>query len=351
MLVNSLCYTVESVLQGHPDKVCDQIADAILDAFLQLDDNAKVAVECLGCGHNLVLAGEVSAITKIDAQNIAQEVYHDIGYLEPLHIASYIQGQSTQLRRVVDSGAAGDQAIMYGFACKSDFNFLPYGVLVANTIAKSIDTLRHRTHLFLPDGKLQISVRDGMIETLVVSVQHLSGVNIESLRRTIMENAIKPIVSPESIKTVLFNHNSSFVAGGFANDTGLSGRKLAIDNYGGLVPHGGGSFSGKDPSKVDRSGAYMARLVAKSIVANGLADSCIVALAYVFGEAEPVMVQLRTNNPGHDEKLTLLVNEQFDFRPLAIAERLDLRHTRFLPTATYGHFTDATYPWERTVSL
>ncbi len=351
MIVDSSHYTVESVLQGHPDKVCDQIADAILDAFLHDDDHAKVAVECLGSGDNLFLAGEVCSKAEIDTEHIAQEVYRNIGYIEPLNVANHIQAQSLQLRRAVDSGAAGDQGVMYGFACNSDFNFLPYGIFVANAIAKAIDTLRHRSHLFLPDGKLQVGIIDGVIDTLVMNVQHYPGTDLESLRKTVMENAVNPITSPENIKRVLFNHNSSFVAGGFRNDTGLSGRKQAIDTYCGLVPHGGGSFSGKDPTKVDRSGAYMARYVAKNLVANGYAESCIIAIAYAFGEADPVMVHIRTNDPMRDDKLMGLVSAKFDFRPPAIAERLDLRHIQYRPTATYGHFSDVTYPWERIVSL
>lgn len=351
MVIDLSNYTVEAVLQGHPDKVCDQIADAILDAFLQADDQAKVAIECIGSGNRLVLAGEVCSKAEIDTQNCAQEVYHDIGYLEPLEVAGHIQAQSPQLRRAVDSGAAGDQGVMYGFACRSDYNCLPYGVFVANAMAKATYTLRHRTRLFLPDGKLQVSIRDGNIDTLVISVQHYPEADLVSLCQMIMENAVKPVASIDTVKRVLFNHNSTFVEGGFANDTGLSGRKQAVDTYGGLAPHGGGSFSGKDPSKVDRSGAYMARFVAKNIVANGLAESCLITLAYAFSEAEPVMVHLRTNRPDHDDGLMALVKEHFDFRPPAIVERLDLRRIRYRPTSTYGHFSDATYPWERIVPI
>ncbi len=344
-------YTTEAVLEGHPDKVCDQIADAVLDAYLEADNQAKVAIECLGTGQFLFLAGEVSAEAEVDADRVAHSVYQDIGYPEKLTVIRQLQPQSFQLRRAVDSGAAGDQGIMYGFACNSEYNYLPYGVYVVNAIAKAIDTLRKRTHLYLPDGKVQVTVRDGEIETLVINIQHAADANVKVLGHTVLEKAVTPIVDVDVIQRVLFNHNSCFIAGGFANDTGLTGRKLANDTYCGLIPHGGGSFSGKDPSKVDRSGAYMARFVAKSIVANGLAESCTLSLAYAFGEAEPVMLHLHTGDSTRDDKLLRLLKETFDFRLGAIADRLGLKRTKYRPTATYGHFSDPAYPWEQIVAL
>jgi S-adenosylmethionine synthetase len=207
MLFDSSRYSVESVLQGHPDKVCDQVADSILDAFLQDDADAMVAVECLGCGDELYLAGEVSTKVQIDVERIARDVYRDIGYSQPLKVASHIQAQSSQLRRAVDSGTAGDQGIMYGYACNSGYNFLPYGVFLVSALAKAIDALRHRTQLFLPDGKVQASICDGMIETLVISVQHESEADMESLRDAVLKDAVNPIAPIKAIKKVMFNHN------------------------------------------------------------------------------------------------------------------------------------------------
>ncbi len=344
-------YTTEAVLEGHPDKVCDQIADAVLDAILQADAHAKVAIECLGTGSFLFLAGEIFADAEVDAEGVAHSVYKEIGYADKLTVIRRIQGQSSQLRRAVDSGAAGDQGIMYGFACASEFNYLPYGIYVVNAIAKAIDTLRKRTHIYLPDGKVQATIRDGAIETLVISVQHSPDADVELLRHTVLEKAVTPIVALDRIQRVLFNHHCDFVAGGFANDTGLTGRKIANDTYCGLIRHGGGSFSGKDPSKVDRTGTYMARFVAKSIVANGLAESCTISLAYAFGEAEPVMVHLNTEDRNRDDRLLAFVKDRFDLRPGAIADRLGLRQTKYRPTATYGHFSDPAYPWEQIAAL
>lgn len=344
-------YSVEAALQGHPDKVCDQIADTVLDAFLHADSNAKVAIECLGCGNQLHLAGEVSTSADVDVESIARGVYRDIGYTQAIHVSSHIQSQSAQLRGVVDSGAAGDQGITYGFATDSGFNYLPYGTFAINDIARAIDALRHRTRLFLPDGKVQATIRNGEIETLVISVQHEPAADLDSLRTSILDEAVRKVVALDAMKRVMFNNKSSFLSGGFANDTGLTGRKQAMDTYCGLVPHGGGSFSGKDPSKVDRSAAYMARFMAKSIVANGMADHCIISLAYAFGEADPVMIDVRTDNPDRDGTLLALISERFDLRPPAIIERLGLRHTLFRPTATYGHFTDPAYPWECVTQL
>jgi S-adenosylmethionine synthetase len=341
------CYAVESVLEGHPDKVCDQIADAILDAYLAIDRAARVAIECLGCGDTLFLAGEVSSTEPVDVESIAREVYRAIGYTEQLRVVNMIQAQSSQLAGVVESGAAGDQGVIYGFACRTEFNALPYGVWAVSGLARDIDLLRRRTNRLRPDGKVQLCVRGDHAAALVISVQHDPDESLEALRELIAEEIVRPWFPSGDLPRLLINHKSAFVKGGFANDTGLTGRKLAVDTYCGLAPHGGGSFSGKDPSKVDRSGAYMARFVAKSLVASGLASSCTVLLAYVFGEPEPVLVDLQTDEPGQDAGLLRLVCERYDFRPPAIAERFALREVHYQRTAAYGHFTDPGYPWEK----
>mgnify|MGYP000857688218 CR=1 FL=1 len=344
-------YTVESVLEGHPDKVCDQICDTILDAYLEQDDSSKVAVECLGTGDYLVVGGEVFSAGVVDIETVARDTYKEIGYDTDLKVINKTNVQSEQMRQAVLVGAAGDQGVMYGYACDSDYNYLPYGVYVVNAIAKEIDMLRKRSFLYLPDGKVQITVRDDCIDTLIISVQHSRHTSIESLRELILNQAIARILPIEEIGRVLFNHNSTFYNGGFSNDTGLSGRKIIADTYCGLVPHGGGSFSGKDPTKVDRSATYMARFVAKNVVANRIARSCLVSVAYAFGLEDPVMLEVHTDNPTEDAHILGLVRASFDFRPRAIIERLGLTNVRYRKTATYGHFSDRTYNWERIVTI
>ena len=345
-------YTVESVLEGHPDKVCDQICDAILDAYLEVDESAKVAVECLGTGNFLIIGGEVFPdIIMVDVNDIAATVYEQIGYVEKLNILNKLNLQSEQLRNVILNGVAGDQGIMYGFACNSVFNYLPYGVYIVNALAKEIDLLRKRTAFYLPDGKVQISIKGDYIDTLIISIQHSKNSNIEQIKEIILNQAVSKIIPLENIKNIFINHKSNFIRGGFINDTGLSGRKIIIDTYCGLVPHGGGSFSGKDPSKIDRSATYMARFVAKNIVANELAKFCLICVAYAFGFENPVMLEVKTDNPKNDVKIAKIISEKFDFRPKAIIERLKLTKVKFRQTATYGHFFDSKYNWEQIITI
>ena len=351
MIYESGNYTVESVLEGHPDKVCDQICDAILDSYLEADEHAKVAVECLGTGMFLTIGGEISSNTIIDLDVVAADVYRQIGYTNKLTVLNKLNKQSEQLRKVVAAGAAGDQGIMYGYACDNSFNFLPFGVYLVNAIAKEIDSLRKGTGLFLPDGKVQVTFSQSHIDTLVISVQHPKDADVDALKSVVLEHAVSKLLSVNSIKNILFNHNSNFTDGGFANDTGLSGRKIINDTYCGLIPHGGGSFSGKDPSKVDRSASYMSRFVAKNTVANGLCKSCLVSVAYAFGLERPVILDVRTENPNSDSKILKLIREKFDFRPNAIIERLNLKKVKYRQTATYGHFFDNKYTWEQIVSI
>lgn len=344
-------YTVESVLEGHPDKVCDQICDAILDAFLEKDRFSKVAVECLGTGNYLVIGGEVFSKSVVNIEAIAKSVYREIGYEANLEVANKINVQSEQLRQAVLSGAAGDQGIMYGYACDSkDYNYLPYGVFVVNAIAREIDLLRRRSPSYLPDGKIQITIENGCIDNLVISVQHSKDANLEQIKNLILCQAVSRILPTESVRMIFFNNNSTFYNGGFSNDTGLSGRKVIIDTYCGLVPHGGGSFSGKDPTKVDRSGAYMARFTAKNVVANQLAKTCLVSVAYAFGLDKPVMLKVQTDKPEKDSQVLDWVRTNFDFRPPAIIERLDLLHVQYRKTAIYGHFFNSNYNWEKIVT-
>lgn len=347
---NMVCYTTESVLQGHPDKICDQISDAVLDAYLEKDKTSRTAIECIGCGDNFIIAGEVSNLNLIDVESVIIQTYEEIGFKNKLAITNLLSQQSIQLNGAIANGGAGDQGIMYGYAINSQFNFLPYGVYLSNRIAKAIDTYRRTVDYLLPDGKIQITIEQQRIKCLVVSVQHINGVDKCFIEHEILNNVLTPFLDNADID-IEINKNSNFVNGGFLNDTGLTGRKIMVDTYGGLTPHGGGAFSGKDPSKVDRIGAYMARFVAKNIVANGFASECNIAIAYTFGEEHPVMINVSTENGTATSKLRDFIKMNFDFRPLAIIERLGLSDVKYLPTSTYGHFSDPQYNWEQLISL
>lgn len=347
---NMVCYTTESVLQGHPDKICDQISDAVLDAYLEKDKTSRTAIECIGCGDNFIIAGEVSNLNLVDVESVILQTYEEIGFKNRLAITNLLSQQSIQLNGAIANGGAGDQGIMYGYATNNQFNFLPYGVYLSNRIAKAIDTYRKTVDYLLPDGKIQITIEQERIKCLVVSVQHINGVDKCFVEREILNNILTPFLDNADID-IQINKNSNFINGGFLNDTGLTGRKIMVDTYGGLTPHGGGAFSGKDPSKVDRIGAYMARFVAKNIVANGFASECNIAIAYTFGEERPVMINVSTENGTATSKLRDFIKMNFDFRPLAIIERLGLRSVKYLPTSTYGHFSDPQYNWEQLISL
>jgi S-adenosylmethionine synthetase len=385
--------TTESVTSGHPDKVCDQISDAILDTCLEQDQNSRVAVEAFGAHGRLIIGGEVTTNTGIDYASIARQVYRDIGYTDDLDIEVTVTEQSSDIAQGVDVGGAGDQGIMYGFATSETPEFLPKGVVLVHQLTKGLEKLRqhHVVNWLKPDGKAQITIVNNQLKTILVSAQHDETVKQIEIKNTLIKKLIKPLLKeqnyfichPELVEgshntsnymnneisrqarndkrnleyknfevfgnlEILINPTGKFVQGGFAADTGLTGRKIMVDTYGGLVLHGGGCFSGKDPTKVDRSAAYMARFVAKSIVANGLARECLVSVAYAIGQAEPVMLEV------YDEQgrsLTKLIKKKFDFRPQAIIERLDLRRPIYRQTASFGHFTDLNYPWEKIIDL
>ena len=347
-------YTVESVTSGHPDKVCDQISDAVLDACLAQDPMSRVAVESFG-GHGLVVVGgEVTSNAKVDYEAIAKKVYKDIGYDHdpegtPKFIINVVQ-QSPDIAQGVDTGGAGDQGIMYGYATDETPEFLPDAIVKVHALAKGLETLRKNGDIkwLKPDGKTQITVIDGVIKTVLVSTQHDADVSIEEIKATLIEKLIKPIIGDISGIEILVNPTGRFVQGGFEADTGLTGRKIMVDTYCGLISHGGGCFSGKDPTKVDRSGAYMARFVAKNLVANGYAKQCLVSVAYAIGRAEPLMVEA-INEKG--ENLSEIAKSKFDFKPKAIMEELDLRKPIYLQTAAYGHFGKANLPWERIIKF
>jgi len=350
MVYNFKNYTIESVTSGHPDKICDQISDAILDECLRQDPRSRVAMETFG-GHGLVLlCGELTTRAKINFEDLALSVYREIGHTDELKIVSNIVRQSPDIAQGVDVGGAGDQGIMYGYATDETPEFLPRGLVLVHKLTKGLEKLRRsgKVAWLYPDGKSQVTMEGDNIKTILVSCQHDEQVGQQEIKETLIEKLIKPIIGDVSKIEILINPTGRFVLGGFSADTGLTGRKLMVDTYGGLIPHGGGAFSGKDPSKVDRSAAYMCRFVAKNIVANGLARKCLVSVSYAIGRAEPLMVEI-INERG--ENLSEKIKEKFDFRPLVIIERLNLRRPIYRQTAAYGHFGKMGLPWEEIIDL
>ncbi len=343
-------YTVESVTSGHPDKVCDQISDAILDACLTQDPSARVAAESFGSHGTLMLGGEIKTSAKIDAEKIARDVYTGIGYEDNLKILNTIQEQSPDIAQGVDTGGAGDQGIMYGYATNETTEMMPRGVVLSHALARKLEELRRSGVLpwAKPDGKTQVTVSGGSILTALCSTQHDEAVSQEQIRTDLIEHLFTPVLGDVSNIEILVNPTGKFVLGGFTADAGLTGRKIQVDTYGGIAPHGGGAFSGKDATKVDRSAAYMCRFVAKNLVGNGYGKKAIVSVAYAIGRAEPVMVEA-FNEEG--KNLTDIVSKNFDFKPRAIIERLGLTRPIFKETAAYGHFGVAGRPWEEVVKI
>ena len=341
-------YTVESVTSGHPDKVCDQISDAILDECLRQDERSRVAAEVLGSHGLLVIGGEVTTNANINVEKIGRDVYSEIGYTNPIRVVTQIVRQSPDIAQGVDPGGAGDQGIMYGFASDETEEFLPKGIVLVHKLTKGLEDLRKSGALpwLMPDGKAQITIENGRARSVLVSCQHAEGVTQEEIKRELTEKLIKPIIGNLEEVEILVNPTGKFVQGGFEADAGLTGRKIMVDSYGGMIPHGGGAFSGKDPTKVDRSAAYMTRFVAKNLVASGLAKKCLVSVAYAIGRAEPLMVEA-LNEKG--ESIRDAIEGKFDFRPKAIIERLGLRRPIYRQTASYGHFGKKGLPWEEII--
>ena len=340
-------YTVESVLKGHPDKICDQISDAVLDLYLSNDINCHTAIECLGTADKIIVAGEINSNSSLSIDKYCIDVYKNITGSSDVKIINLLSQQSNQLIEATIKGGAGDQGIMYGYACNNQYNCLPYGYWLVNMISKRLDDYRDSCKLYLSDGKVQTIISDNNhINKLTLNLQHHDNIDLDELRSKIKANILFDINADE----IEINPIGLFINGGIANDTGVTGRKIMIDTYGGLAPHGGGAFSGKDPSKVDRSAAYMCRFVAKNLVVNGLANECTISVAYEFGYEYPVMINVIVDGK-EDKNILNMVKETFDFHPSAICERLNLRQTKYLPTATYGHFTDPLYPWESIINL
>ncbi|MDD5590263.1 MAG: methionine adenosyltransferase [Candidatus Portnoybacteria bacterium] len=350
MFYNSKVHSVESVTSGHPDKICDQVSDAILDECLRQDERTRAGIESFGAHGMLVIGGELTSDADVDYAQIARKLYEDIGYSENLNIVTNVVRQSPDIAQGVDTGGAGDQGIMYGYATAETPELLPKGVVLVHKLTQGQEKLRRGGILpwLCPDGKAQITIEDGKIRTVLISCQHKEEVSNEEMREGLIKHLIQPLLDDSEGVEILVNPTGRFVQGGFAADTGLTGRKLMVDTYGGLIPHGGGCFSGKDPTKVDRSAAYMARYVAQNIVANNLAKECMVSVAYAIGRAEPLMIEA-FDEKGND--LSNLVKSKFDFRPCAIIERLNLRQPHYLKTAAYGHFGKPGLPWEQKISL
>jgi len=363
-------FTSESVTEGHPDKISDQISDAVLDAALAKDPKARVACETLVTTGLVVVAGEITTDAVLDYSKIARETIREIGYTrakfgfdcDTCAVLSALDRQSPDIAMGVDTGGAGDQGLMFGYACNETPELMPLPIQLAHQLAKRLSEVRKSGDLpyLRPDGKSQVTVeyRDGRpfrLEAVVISSQHDAEVTNEQLRAEIEEKVIKHTVSPELLdKDTKYHINPTgrFVTGGPQGDAGLTGRKIIVDTYGGYAPHGGGAFSGKDPTKVDRSAAYMARYVAKNIVAAGLADKCQVQLAYAIGVAQPVSVLIETQGTGRisDAALSKLVRDNFDLTPKGIIESLNLRRPIYKATAAYGHFgrVEDSFSWEKT---
>ena len=378
-MLKDYVFTSESVNEGHPDKVCDQISDAILDGLLAGDPDSRVACEALIKTGLVVIAGEITSRAKVEFGEIAKQVIRDIGYTTPesgfnvesCAVVTAIERQSPDISQGVTAGqglfkeqGAGDQGMMFGFACDETKEYMPFAIYTAHRIGQRLAEVRKAGQLpFLrPDGKCQVTVeyRDGRAvraETIVVSTQHTPDVSHGQLKEAVIEEVVKQVVPPEFIdkNTVYYiNPTGSFVVGGPQGDCGLTGRKIIVDTYGGYGRHGGGAFSGKDPSKVDRSAEYMARYIAKNIVAAELAQRCEVQLAYAIGVADPVSVLVDTFDTGAvpDAKIARLVREAFDLKPAGIISTLGLKRPIYRRTASYGHFgrvPDGPYfTWERT---
>ncbi|OLE66159.1 MAG: methionine adenosyltransferase [Acidobacteria bacterium 13_1_20CM_2_68_14] len=363
-------FTSESVTEGHPDKIADQISDSLLDAVLSKDEQSRVAIETLVTTGVVFVAGEMTTKAVIDIPAVVRETVREIGYTRAKYgfdgdtcsVVTSIDKQSTDIAMGVDTGGAGDQGMMFGFACKETPELMPMPIEMAHRLVRRLSEVRRSGRLpyLRPDGKTQVTVeyQDGRpirIDTVVVSTQHDPAVATEDLRRDVEEQVIRAVI-PEELRDrntrMHINPTGRFVIGGPQGDTGLTGRKIIVDTYGGYAHHGGGAFSGKDPTKVDRSAAYMARYIAKNLVAAGIAERLEVQLAYAIGVADPVSVMVDTGGTGQigNAAIVKLIREHFGLKPREIIDALDLRRPIYRRTAAFGHFgrSDAEFTWEKT---
>ncbi len=364
-------FTSESVTEGHPDKLCDFISDSILDAYLMQDENSRVAVETFASKDKITIAGQVTSKGEVNIEKIVREKIKEIGYDNSLLDMDYrtckidinITKQSPDIAMGVDIGGAGDQGIMFGYACDETPNYMPYAIDLAHKLSKRLTQVRREKILtyLRPDGKTQVTVeyendKPKRIETILISAQHEENVKLEQLKQDIKKHVIEAVVPNDMMDEhtkIYINPTGRFVIGGPLGDTGLTGRKIIVDTYGGYSRHGGGAFSGKDASKVDRSAAYMLRHIAKNIVANHLAKKCEIQVAYAIGMEKPLAVYINTFETGvkSNEDLVNLIEEKFDLTPNGIIKYLQLKKPIFEKTTNYGHFGKENLPWEKIIEL
>lgn len=375
-----MLFTSESVSPGHPDKVCDQISDAVLDYVLTYDPKAKVACEVLACGKNIIIAGEINSPIKVDYPELVYQVLKDVEYVNSKEefsawtIQVLIQSQSPEINHSVLHAldkpkelGAGDQGMMFGYACNHTKNYMPLAIDVANALLKKAWKLKKAKQFphALSDMKSQVTIdytnfACPTVYSIVLSIQHEKQANMENFKNYIVENIIEPVLTEWNLKKsdnykLFINPSGSFILGGPEADTGLTGRKIIVDSYGGWCSHGGGAFSGKDPSKVDRSAAYMARYIAKNLVANKLCEEVTVQLSYVIGVADPISINVNTFNTSSysQDELIKIIKNNFELTPQAIIEKLNLYQPIYSKTATFGHFgqTEHDFSWEKIIKL
>lgn len=364
-------FTSESVTEGHPDKLCDYISDSILDECLKQDKNSRVAVETFASKDNITIAGQITSNSEFNIEKLTREIIKKIGYdnsktdidYRTCNIYTNITKQSSDIALGVDTGGAGDQGMMFGYASNETENYMPYAISVAHRLSQRLTEVRRNGELsyLRPDGKTQVTVeyeddKPIRIETILISTQHTENADITQLKKDIIEKVINKIVDHNMIDEntkIYINPTGRFVIGGPLGDTGLTGRKIIVDTYGGYSRHGGGAFSGKDPSKVDRSAAYMLRHIAKNIVANGYADKCEIQISYAIGLKEPISINVNTfgTSKRTDNDLVQLIREKFDLTPEGIINYLDLKNIKYTETTNYGHFGKDKLPWEKIITL
>ena len=369
--MNKYYFTSESVTEGHPDKLCDLISDSILDECLKQDENSRVAVETFAAGNTITIAGQITSKAEFNVEEVVRKVIKEIGYdnaevdmdYRTCKIDINITKQSPDIAMGVDIGGAGDQGIMFGYASDETENYMPYAINMAHKLSKRLAEVRKDGIIpyLRPDGKVQVTIeyeddKPKRIETILISTEHNADISQENLKKDVIENIINAVVPTDMMDEntkIYVNPTGRFVIGGPLGDTGLTGRKIIVDTYGGYARHGGGAFSGKDASKVDRSAAYMLRYIAKNIVANGYAKKCEIQVSYAIGMKDPLSIYINTFGTGKrpEEELVEMVKSHFDLTPKGMIDYLGLQEPIFTKTTNYGHFGKDDLPWERIIDL